>query len=275
MSSVITLTTDFGLSDGYAAALKGVIYSINPEATIVDITHNIQPQNILQAAFVLSTTSSYFPKYTVHLVVVDPGVGTDRRALILKTPKAHFVAPDNGVLSYILEGYSSQPLSDSSRVKLGPELKGYAITRAEYWRQPVSATFHGRDILAPVAARLSLGMPALSLGDNIDTVAAWPLPHPQKRENFIIGRVLHVDSFGNLITNVKESDLSAFGQSVTIIVNNYLINSIRLVYTGGSGVIALFGSSGYLEIAAVNSSAADFLKAKAGDEVIISPKNKT
>ena len=181
MGTFITLTTDFGLTDGYVAAMKGVIYSINPEATIVDICHNIQPQNIRQAAFVLSTAYSYFPSYTVHLVVVDPGVGTNRRAIILKTPKAHFVAPDNGVLSYVIDAYSPQPVPDSQRVKLGPESKAYAITKSEYWRKPVSNTFHGRDIFAPVAARLSLGMMASSLGDNVDTVTAFPIPHPDLR----------------------------------------------------------------------------------------------
>lgn len=271
MGSFITLTTDFGLSDGYVAAVKGVIYSINPEATVVDISHEIQPQNILQAAFVLSTAYNYFPKYTVHLVVVDPEVGTDRRAIILKTPKFHFVAPDNGVLSYVLRDYSSEALPDSRRVKVGPDLKAYAITRSEYWHQPVSNTFHGRDIFAPVAARLSLGMPGFSLGDAIETVTSLAPPRPYLQEGVITGHILHIDRFGNLITDVKEGDLSDSGQLANIIINGYTIDSSIRTYAEGKGVVALFGSSGYLEISATNSSAADRLKAKIGDEVKIKP----
>jgi S-adenosylmethionine hydrolase len=275
MGSIITLTTDFGLSDGYVAAMKGVIYSINPEATVVDVSHVVQPQNILQAAFILSTAYSYFPKYTVHLVIVDPGVGTDRRAIILKTPQAQFVAPDNGVLSYILDTYASQLLPDSTRVKLGPDLKAYAITRSEYWRHPVSKTFHGRDILAPVAARLSLGMPALSLGDNIDTVTALPLLRPKHEAHQITGHILHIDTYGNLITNFKESDLSGSAQSSNIIFKNCIIDGIRPVYAEGTGAFALFGSSGYLEIAMANSSAAAYFQAKVGEEIIIRLKSKS
>lgn len=271
MGSFITLTTDFGLADGYVAAVKGVIYSLNPEATIVDISHNIQPRNILQAAFVLSTAHSFFPLYTVHLVVVDPGVGTNRRAIILKTPRAQFVAPDNGVLSYIFDAYLLESVPDGRRVKLSPEVKAYAINKPEYWHQPVSNTFHGRDILATVAARLSLGMPAFSLGDNVDKVMAFPVPVPLRKEGAIIGHILHIDNFGNLITDIKESYLSTIGLSATIIVNKYTIEGFARTYSEGKGLVALFGSSGYLEIAVTNGDAASFLKAKVGDEVRINP----
>jgi S-adenosylmethionine hydrolase len=269
VGTFITLTTDFGTADGYVAALKGVIYSINPEATIVDISHNIQPQNIRQAAFVLNTAYSYFPSYTVHLVVVDPGVGTNRRAIILKTPKAHFVAPDNGVLSYILESFSPQSVPNSQRVKLGDDLKAYAITRSEYWRKPVSRTFHGRDIFAPVAARLSLGLMASSLGDNVDTLTAFPIPHPVKQGDEITSHILHADNFGNLITDVSDITLSGRGQSATIVVGEHTIHGIAGTYAEGQGLIALFGSSGYLEISVANGSAEALLKAKPGDEVKI------
>ena len=187
MGTFITLTTDFGLRDGYVAAMKGVIYSINPEATIVDISHNIEPQNIRQAAFVLSTAYKYFPSYTIHLVVVDPGVGTNRRAIIFKTPRAQFVAPDNGVLSYVIDAFSPQPVADSGRFKSGPDAQAYVITKSEYWRKPVSRTFHGRDIFAPVAARLSLGEMASGLGDKVDTVTAFPIPHAVWDGNVIKG----------------------------------------------------------------------------------------
>jgi S-adenosylmethionine hydrolase len=271
VGTFITLITDFGLSDGYVAAMKGVIYSINPEATIVDISHEIQPQNIRQAAFVLNTAHSFYPSYTVHLVVVDPGVGTNRRAVILKTPRAHFVAPDNGVLSYILEAYSPEHFPDSQRVKLGENLKAYAITRSEYWRQPVSNTFHGRDIFAPVAARLSLGLMASSLGDNIDTLTTFPITHPARQDNLVIGHVLHIDHFGNLITDVKEDVLPASIQSATIMIGDYSIPGIVRTYAEKEGPIALFGSSGFLELSIANGNAAKFFNAGVGDEVKIKP----
>jgi S-adenosylmethionine hydrolase len=269
MGTFITLTTDFGLSDGYVAAMKGVIYSLNPEATIVDISHQIQPQNIREAAFVLYTAYSYFPSYTVHLAVVDPGVGSNRRAIILKTPKAHFVAPDNGVLSYIIDAFSPQPLAGSQRVKVGPQMKAYAITRSEYWRKPVSTTFHGRDIFAPVAARLSLGLMASSLGDEIDTVIAFPIPHPSRREDAIIGHILHIDNFGNLITDVRKDNLPPVEESVTIETGVNVIRGIVSNYTEREGPLALFGSSGYLEISVAGGSAAALFKARIGDEIKI------
>jgi S-adenosylmethionine hydrolase len=269
MGTFITLTTDFGLTDGYVAAMKGVIYSINPEATIVDLCHNIQPQNIRQAAFVLNTAYSYFPSYAVHLVVIDPGVGTNRRPIILKTPKAHFVGPDNGVFSYIIDAHSPQPVPSSSRVKTGPEMQAYVITRSQYWHQPVSNTFHGRDIFAPVAARLSLGLMASSLGDAVDTVTTFPIPHPFHQNGILTGHILHIDSFGNLITDIKESHLSAARQSVTIEVGNYSIHGIEKDYSKAQGPLALIGSSGYLEIAVASGSAAALLQAKSGDEVFV------
>jgi S-adenosylmethionine hydrolase len=267
VGSFVTLTTDFGLKDGYVAAMKGVIYSINPEATLVDLCHEIQPRNIRQAAFLLSTVYRYFPLYTVHLVVVDPGVGTDRRAIILKTPRAYFVAPDNGVLTYITSAYNSPPIPESGRVKVGPELKAYVITRSEYWHKPVSHTFHGRDIFAPVAARLSLGMPPSGLGDEIDSVTAFALPHPVLKGGALIGHILHIDSFGNLITDIEEKALPSKGQSVTIEISGSLIRGLAETYAGGDGPIALFGSSGYLEISVTNGNASDYFKARVGDPV--------
>jgi S-adenosyl-L-methionine hydrolase (adenosine-forming) len=267
MGSFVTLTTDFGLSDGYVAALKGTIYSINPEAVIVDLCHNIQPRNIRQAAFVLHTAVPYFPAYTVHLVVVDPGVGTGRRAVILKTPSAHFVAPDNGLLSYILQPYNLQPLPDLSRVKLAPPLRGFALTRSEYWHKPVSPTFHGRDIFAPIAARLSLGTIASALGDEIDTLSTLPLLSPTSRDGAISGQIVHIDNFGNLISDIHQRLLPAGAQLITIKLAGTVIRGLVNTYAEGKGPVALLGSSGYLEIALNQDSAAAFLKAKIGDEI--------
>ena len=177
--AIITLTTDFGIDDAYVAAMKGVILEINPGATIVDISHSVEPQNIRQGAFVFSTAYSYFPQDTVHLVVVDPGVGGPRRAIILETDNAIFVAPDNGVLSYVIQASTRKRISRSALMKLPPELQAFEITNPKYWHHPVSSTFHGRDIFAPVAAHISLGKPLNELGQAIASVNVFPLPRPE------------------------------------------------------------------------------------------------
>jgi len=269
VGAVITLTTDFGLNDAYVAALKGVILSINPEVTLVDICHNIRPQNIRQAAFLLSTVCDYFPYQTVHLVVVDPGVGTSRRPLILKTPRAFFVAPDNGVLSYIIYAGTSAVPTDGEHVKLGGDLKAYVINRSEYWLSSVSNTFHGRDIFAPVTARLSLGMPPSGLGINVDTVTAFRIPFPSREIDHITGEVLHVDNFGNLITNIRANDLPPEWQNVNIVIGNHVIEGMVKTYAKGQDLIALFGSSGYLEISRKNGNAAAFLNSDIGEKIIV------
>ncbi|HXX59515.1 MAG TPA: SAM-dependent chlorinase/fluorinase, partial [Dehalococcoidales bacterium] len=156
MGKIITLTTDFGLCDAYVAEMKGVILGIDPEAKIVDVCHTVRPQNIAQAGFVISTAYRYFPERTIHVVVVDPGVGSSRRAVLLHTPYADFLAPDNGVLSYVIQEALSQPVKGST-VKLKPGISAVSLTNSTYWLPEVSSTFHGRDIFAPVAAHLSLG----------------------------------------------------------------------------------------------------------------------
>lgn len=269
MCAVITLTTDFGLKDAYVAAMKGTILSINPEVSLVDISHDIQPQNILHAAFVLGAAYQYFPYKTIHLVVVDPGVGTNRRPIILETPRAFFVSPDNGVLSFVVQDFSADPVPDTQRVTPGPDLKVYVVTRSEYWRKPVSNTFHGRDIFAPVAGRLSLGMPASSLGVRVDSLTVFNIPTAEMQGNIISGQVLHIDSFGNLITNIKEDNLPSTGQTATILVGNRTIRGITRTYAEGENLMALIGSRGHLEISLKNSHAADFLHAQTGDEVKI------
>ena len=269
MATFITLTTDFGLRDGYVAAIKGVISSINPEAKIVDICHTIQPENIREAAFVFSTAYIYFPPDTIHLVIIDPGVGSNRRSVILKTSQAYFVGPDNGVFSYVIDASSPQPVPDSKRVKPGPEMQVYAITKSKYWREPVSKTFHGRDIFAPVAAKLSLGLNPSDLGERVDNVIAFPIPHPEWTGNVIKGNILHIDNFGNLITNIRENNLSRFGGSVTVTVSDCKIEGLVHTYADREGPIALFGSSGYLEISLPNDNIATFLKAMVEDQVIV------
>jgi len=270
MGAIITLTTDFGLSDAYVAAMKGVILGINPEATLVDICHTIKPQNTSQAAFVLSTAYQFFPQKTIHLVVIDPGVGTERRAIILRTPSADFVAPDNGVLSYVIQELSAEPVADNSlqQVELERTLEAVEITNSQFWRTPVSSTFHGRDIFAPVAALLSLGFPPINFGEAITSLVMLPLPQPHQRpDGSLVGHVLHIDNFGNLITNIRSSDLPSTKEPITIEIGDQVISELSRTYAEGKGLLALIGSSGYLEVSLKGGSASAFLDAEVGSEV--------
>lgn len=269
MSSIITLITDFGLADPYVGVVKGVILGINPQAVIVDISHAIEPQNIHQAAFVLGTAYHFFPQGTIHVVIVDPGVGSRRRAIILKTPSAYFVAPDNGVLSYVLAPASVTSYSpELGERELSPELQAIAITNRRFWRHPISSTFHGRDIFAPVAASLSLGIPVHEFGDAVHSLLAFFPPRPSiDAAGAIIGHIIHIDRFGNLITDVSGNDLPQ--GDILIEVCHHGIRGLSPSYAEGGEVLALIGSDGNLEIAAKNKSAAEMLKAKIGDEVRI------
>jgi len=273
MGGLITLTTDFGLDDAYVAAMKGVILDINPQATIVDVCHAIQPQNIAQAAFIISTSSQYFPRDTIHVVVVDPGVGTGRRAVLLVTPSAFFVAPDNGVLSYIIEeaalgaGGEAPPIGEGE-TELAWGLQAFALTNPRFWCHPISNTFHGRDIFAPVAAHLSLGIPAHDFGDPIHSLLTFPYPHPQLKEHgLLIGRVIHIDHFGNLITNFARQDLPK--GRLFIGVAGHVIEGVTESYAEADALLAIIGGSGNLEVALKNGSAARLIGAKIGSEVTI------
>jgi hypothetical protein len=272
VSPVITLTTDFGSDDAYIAAMKGVILSTNPEANIIDITHSIEPQNILQAAFILGYTYRYFPKKTIHVAIVDPGVGSERRGIILKTSSALFVAPDNGILSYVIDELSSnedlmvQYSEDQYSVSLGKGLEAIAITEPRFWRHPVSATFHGRDIFAPVAAALSLGISPYECGEKVTSLHVFPIPKPFfDYQGNLVGHVLHIDHFGNLITNIKKANLP--GKDIPIEVAGHLIQGITDYYAEGEELMAIIGSSDYLEISLKNGDVADFLDMNIGDEI--------
>lgn len=273
MAPVITLTTDFGTGDAYVASMKGVILSINPKAVIVDICHSVQPQNILQAAFILSNAHHYFPKGTIHLVVVDPGVGSQRKAIILKTPAAFFLSPDNGVLSYIVDELETIPAEPTPHFppvseprELGAGIEAFAIANPDFWHHPVSTTFHGRDIFAPVAAHLALGVPIYKFGDSVSHIHIFPIPRPYRDSGGnLVGCVLHIDNFGNLIANFRGSDLP--GGKVTIVIGNQHIKGMSQFYAEKEGLAAIIGSSGYMEISLRNGNAAAFLKAKAGDQI--------
>lgn len=277
MSPVITLTTDFGYDDAYVAAVKGAILNINPVATIVDVSHSIKPQDILQAAFVLSAVYRYFPKETVHVAIVDPGVGSDRRGMILKTPSAMFVGPDNGIFSYVIDDlFSAESRSvieqthGLTEIVFKTGLEAAAITDPRFWRHPVSPTFHGRDVFAPVAAGLSLGISLYEFGEKINSLHVLPVPKPSlDPDGNLVGQIIHIDRFGNLIANIRSSSLP--GKNVVIEVGGQRIQGISDYYAQKEGVMAVVGSSGYLEISLRDGSARDFLGIGEGDEVRVIP----
>ncbi|MCD6291593.1 MAG: SAM-dependent chlorinase/fluorinase [Anaerolineae bacterium] len=245
---LITMTTDFGMSDGYVGIMKGVILSIAPDATIVDITHDIQPHAISQAAFVIAAAAPYFPSGTVHLVVVDPGVGSERRAIAVQIKRTYFVAPDNGVLTLILQPLSGNP----------PPAKIIHLRRRKYWLPQVSNTFHGRDVFAPVAAHLATGTPITKLGKSIDDPVLLDLPRAQQNlDGSIEGHILYVDRFGNLVTNIPASWLKA-EVPWRIEVAGRVIDKLSSTYADvqRGQLLALVGSSGMLELSVREGSAA-------------------
>ena len=259
---IITLTTDFGLNDHYVGAIKGVILDIVPEAAIVDISHAVQAYDVLDGAIAISQTYSYFPTGTVHLVVVDPGVGTTRRPIIASSDGYHFVAPDNGVLSMV---YAKE-----ERIHVRH------ITSEHYFRQPVSSTFHGRDVFAPVAAYLAKLVDSHKFGDEIEDYVRFAAPRPKPAgDNRIRAVVLKVDRFGNLITNITPQDVPALFESnagaFKIVVGSREITSIHSTFAEGEPgeVFGILGSMGYLEIVANRAAAAQLTGAGKGSEVSI------
>ena len=277
MSPIITLTTDFGYDDAYVAAVKGAILNINPEANIVDVSHSIRPQDILQAAFILNAAYRYFPKQTVHVAIVDPGVGSERREIILKTPSAIFVAPDNGILSYVIDDLFSvesrsviEQTHGLTEIVFKKGLEAAAITDPRFWRHPVSPTFHGRDIFAPVAAGLSLGISPYEFGEKINSLHVLPIARPSlDPDGNLVGQILHVDRFGNLTTNIRGDSLR--GKDVVIEITGQHIQGISDYYAQKEGVLAVVGSSGYLEISLRDGSACDFLGVGVGHEIRVIP----
>jgi S-adenosylmethionine hydrolase len=266
---VITLTTDFGLADPYVAAMKGVILSLNPQAVIVDVSHAVRPQRIEHGAFLLETSLSYFPPGSIHIAVVDPGVGTRRRAIAVRTPSATFLGPDNGVLSPALpDDIRCQVGEASGRLHLPEGSSGVTLTDASYHRQPVSDTFHGRDIFAPAAAHLSLGIPLSDLGKPVEDVVALP-PFRARREpdGSWNGRIVHVDAFGNLITDVRGEDLAS--TRITVELKDRQIAGLQRTYASGQDLTALVGSAGFLEIALSGGSAAAETAVDIGEPVVV------
>jgi len=245
---IITLTTDFGLSDPFVGIMKGVILGITPNAQLVDISHDIRSYDISEAAFMIESMYPYFPEGTVHIVVVDPGVGSARRPLAASSHGQFFVAPDNGVLSTVLAD------------------EAYHIQNNRLFLKSVSRTFHGRDIFAPVAAHLASGTPLESVGTRISDFIKKPLPVPRREGRKIVGTVLRIDKFGNVITNVRRSDLSPHftmrvaGTPITRLCANFS-------EAEPGEFFAVEGSTGYIEIALNQASAADRLNLASGAEI--------
>ncbi len=258
---IVTLTTDFGLEDHFVGAMKGVILSLAPRARIVDITHQVTPFAVPEAAFVVAEACRWFPAGTVHVVVVDPGVGTHRRPLVAEAGGHCFVAPDNGVLSLVLA---------RSRHKVRQ------ITAEQYFLHPVSRTFHGRDVFAPVAARLATGLAPARLGPQIPDYARGDFSEPAAcgRDRWR-GVVLKVDRFGNLITSLRSRPLES-GRFVMRAGRRRITATARSYAEGKPGVLFVIeGSSGYLEIAANQGSAAALTGAAAGARVELSLPRRT
>jgi len=238
---VITLLTDFGWGDGYIGAMKGVILGINPDCRIVDLAHHIPPHDVMGAALVLGQTCSFYPAGTIHVAVVDPGVGGKRRPLILETGDYLFVGPDNGCFTPVL--------------KRERAVRAYELTEERFRLPGVSHTFHGRDIFAPAAAHLSLGVSTAAMGPAVDitTLTTLPISDPVVNGATLLGEVIRIDSFGNLVTNISPEIVGEFtgNETIELEIRGEKIKGLQQSYEEGDEgeVIALWGSAGFLEIA--------------------------
>ncbi|MCP4266484.1 MAG: SAM-dependent chlorinase/fluorinase [Candidatus Brocadiaceae bacterium] len=259
--SIITLTTDFDLYDGYVGVMKGVIANINPLARVIDISNKIRPHDVFQAACVINNSYAYFPKGTIHIVVVDPGVGSNRKIICLKTDDYLFLAPDNGVLSFIIEKEKAPSVRE--------------VTNRELFLKEISNTFHGRDIFAPVAAHLSKGQEFNGLGGEISKTNKIDLPKPiRSPDGELTAEVIYVDSFGNLVTNINREivdSMNVGAERLSITMGRRRINGICDSYAdvGDNEALVIFGSSGYLEISINRGNAGDVLRLKKGDKLVL------
>lgn len=256
---IITLLTDFGTKDHYVASMKGVILKINPRCRLIDITHQVSPHDVREGAFILANAYSHFPKGTIHLAVVDPGVGGARRPLLLVTRNYFFVGPDNGLFTMISRKENINQI--------------IMLDKKEYHLSDVSTTFHGRDIFAPVAAHLSMGVKPNVLGHKMDSWLCLGFEGPLIKAGKLSGEILHVDTFGNLVSNIDEGRLSQFtrGRPFVIRVKRKTIRGLKKGYWEGEKdePMALFGSSGFLEISVREGNAQKVLKMKRGDKIEI------
>ena len=256
-SGIITFLTDFGLTDAYTAMMKGVVLSINREAEMIDITHSINVGSISQGAGILKEAYRYFPKGTVHVAVVDPGVGSNRRLIAVKAASQFFVGPDNGIFWPV--------------IKENPDAEIVELTEKRYFLPGITNTFHGRDVFAPVAAHISLGADICDLGRLISDPEDLTLPRPYLKDDFLKGEIIRIDHFGNLITNISARELKDFlgGKKPAINLGGYKISEICSTYSDKDKgeLIALINSSNYLEIAVNMGKASEYL-GKSPDEII-------
>jgi S-adenosylmethionine hydrolase len=259
MRAIITFITDFGPGSSYVAQLKGVTLSICSEATLVDISHAIEPQNIRQAAIILADATPRFPAGTIHVAVVDPGVGTTRRLIYAEIGEQRFVAPDNGLLSRLA-------------IRTAPQ-RIVVLENPDYWLPQRSNTFHGRDILAPVGAHLAAGIDFQDLGPPQTGIVMLDWPESRRTQDGIAGEVILIDSFGNLISNIERSDVESLGRSNSLLVDcgGYLTRGVVPTYAAAMNgeIVALFDSQGRLEVAKVGGSAAEQLQMRVGDSIVV------
>jgi S-adenosylmethionine hydrolase len=275
---IVTLLTDFGENDSYVGAMKGVLLSILPDARLVDISHQVGPQDVQQAAGIISAIYKYYPSHTVHLIVVDPGVGTTRRPIAVQTDRGRFVAPDNGVLTHVLRKASSW--------------QAVALENSGYWLPEPSQTFHGRDIFSPVAAHLASGVSLSDLGPSIDDLVTIQIPPLARVPGGVKGEVVRIDHFGNVLTNIQSltwvddttlefkppderltlpEPISFTASSARVTFSWRTLDGIRRTYgeahTGDT--LALVGSSSELEVSVNQGNAADKLAIQVGDPVTL------
>ena len=262
-ASLITLLTDFGTADYFVGAVKGVILSSASTTLIVDLTHEIPAQDIHAAAFTLLAAYKSFPEGTIHVAVVDPGVGSSRRGICVTAGGQFFVGPDNGIFSYIYERESPVTV--------------FELSNSKYFRQAVSPTFHGRDVFAPVAAALANGIKPPTFGKRIkDPVRLAPLAPERKEEAKIVGRIIHIDRFGNCVTNLTPQEITAkmIAGGASLRIKGQTISSFRNYFAEQTNnkakLFGIWGSAGFLEIAAANASAAKLLKVEVGTPVTVS-----
>ncbi len=256
MRNVITLTTDFGLQDYYVSAMKAVMLGIAPEVRMVDISHEIPSQDIMAGSWIIRNSAMLFPSGTVHTVVVDPGVGTDRNPVAVKIGDQYFVGPDNGIFSLLTQEN---------------DYKAVRLTNEQYWRVEKSSTFHGRDIFAPVAAHLSQGVSLEELGDPLDELVTYRWTVPIADNEGIEGMVIHIDKFGNLVTNITGSLLEEVvgDKDVKIYVGNTILEEIAPTFgaVAEGEPVAYIGSSGVLEIAINKGDAKQMLGVQKGAQI--------
>jgi S-adenosylmethionine hydrolase len=261
----ITLTTDFGLKDGNVGVMKGVIWGIAPRARIADLSHHIGPQNIREAALVLYRSAPYFPEGSIHVVVVDPGVGTERRSIAGQLGPHYFVGPDNGVIGMLWEWAEEQDFP----------VRFVNLDNPHYWLKEVSSVFHGRDIFAPTAGHLAAGVPLNDLGTPIDDSHRLSLPQPQPNEHGWLGEVIHIDHFGNISSSIRREHLGNRTPSVVSLCGVEIHDFVNTFGEREVGtLVALYGSTGSLIVSVVNGSAAQQLGAQIGDSIeVIVPTN--